>query len=163
MSRRRNAISEQFVPRMVSMPASPAFRVLSRPAHLVLARIEMEHMNHGGGRTAIYQLPTKTSWHMASIVMPSLPPSANWRRSGLSKLHNAGAPGTGSSVHPAYIDSPTATPNTRRVTAPTNGDGFSRWSRRMRLRKARAAIPMRPTFRSSDENELRSEEKTKIQ
>ena len=48
MNKRRNAISEQFVPHMISMLESPAFRVLSRAAHMVLARIEIEHMLHGG-------------------------------------------------------------------------------------------------------------------
>jgi hypothetical protein len=48
MSRRRNAISEQFVPHTRSMLESSAFRVLSRAAHMVLARIEIEHMHHGG-------------------------------------------------------------------------------------------------------------------
>jgi hypothetical protein len=48
MSKRRNAISGQFVPHLLSMLESPAFRVLSRAAHMVLARIEIEHMHHGG-------------------------------------------------------------------------------------------------------------------
>jgi hypothetical protein len=48
MSRRRNAINEQFVPRRLSMLESPAFRVLSRAARMVLDRIEIEHMHHGG-------------------------------------------------------------------------------------------------------------------
>jgi hypothetical protein len=48
MSKRRNAIRDQFVPRTLSMLESPAFRVLSRAAFLVLARIEIEHMHHGG-------------------------------------------------------------------------------------------------------------------
>jgi hypothetical protein len=48
MSRRRNAITDQFVPHTRGMLESPAYRVLSRAAFLVLARIELEHMNHGG-------------------------------------------------------------------------------------------------------------------
>jgi hypothetical protein len=48
MSKRRNAISDQFVPHTLSMLESPAFRVLSRAARMVLDRIEIEHMHHGG-------------------------------------------------------------------------------------------------------------------
>jgi hypothetical protein len=48
MSKRRNAISEQFVPHMLAMLESPAYRVLSRAARMVLDRIEIEHMRHGG-------------------------------------------------------------------------------------------------------------------
>jgi hypothetical protein len=49
MSRqRRNAITDQFVPHTRKMLESPAYRVLSRAALQVLARIEIEHMSHGG-------------------------------------------------------------------------------------------------------------------
>jgi hypothetical protein len=48
MSRRRNAITDQFVPHTRGMLDSPAYRVLSKAAFLVLSRIELEHMNHGG-------------------------------------------------------------------------------------------------------------------
>lgn len=45
---RRNRITEQFAPRPIAMLESPGFRVLSRAAHQVLARIEIESANHGG-------------------------------------------------------------------------------------------------------------------
>jgi hypothetical protein len=50
MSRRqrKNAISDQFVPHLLSMLESPAYRVLSRAARMVLDRVEIEHMHHGG-------------------------------------------------------------------------------------------------------------------
>ena len=48
MSKRRNAIKGQFVPHTLAMLESPAYRVLSRAAHMVLARIQIEHMRHGG-------------------------------------------------------------------------------------------------------------------
>jgi hypothetical protein len=46
--RKRNAIAGQFAARPIKMLESPAFRVLSRGAHQVLARIEIEHAHHGG-------------------------------------------------------------------------------------------------------------------
>jgi hypothetical protein len=46
--KRRNAISGQFAARLIEMLESPAFRVLSKSAHLVLARIEVELAHHGG-------------------------------------------------------------------------------------------------------------------
>jgi hypothetical protein len=48
VKRRRNAISGQFSARLIEMLESPAFRALSRGAHQVLARIEVEHAHHGG-------------------------------------------------------------------------------------------------------------------
>jgi hypothetical protein len=41
-------IEGQFIPRGADMLASPAFRALSLSGHRVLARIEIEHMGHGG-------------------------------------------------------------------------------------------------------------------
>jgi hypothetical protein len=46
--RRRNAIAGQFAARPIKMLESPAYRALSRAAHQVLARIEVEHAHHGG-------------------------------------------------------------------------------------------------------------------
>jgi hypothetical protein len=46
--RRRTSFSGQFAGRLVEMLESPAYRVLSRSALLVMARIEIEHGHHGG-------------------------------------------------------------------------------------------------------------------
>ena len=46
--RRRNAIAGQFAARPIEMLESLAYRALSRAAHQVLARIEVEHAHHGG-------------------------------------------------------------------------------------------------------------------
>ena len=40
--KRRNRINEQFSARLIEMLESPAYRVLSRSAHLVISRIEVE-------------------------------------------------------------------------------------------------------------------------
>ncbi len=45
---KRNAIAGQFAARPIAMLESPAYRVISRAAHQVLARIEIEHAHHGG-------------------------------------------------------------------------------------------------------------------
>jgi hypothetical protein len=45
---RKNQIMEQFFSRLIAMLASPAFGVLSRAAHQVLARIEIESARRGG-------------------------------------------------------------------------------------------------------------------
>jgi hypothetical protein len=44
----RNAINNQFVPHTRKMLESFAYRTLSRAAHQILARIEIEHLSHGG-------------------------------------------------------------------------------------------------------------------
>jgi hypothetical protein len=46
--RRRNRIGGQFAPRLIEMLRSPAYRILSRAALQVLARIEIELADHGG-------------------------------------------------------------------------------------------------------------------
>src|SRR5271169_4393218 len=46
--RRRNAIGGQFAARKIEMLESRAYRVLTRSAHQVLSRIEIEHARHGG-------------------------------------------------------------------------------------------------------------------
>ena len=56
--KRRNRISGQFAPRIIEMLESPAFRVLSRSAHMVLARIEIELAHHGGNDNG--RLPVTT-------------------------------------------------------------------------------------------------------
>ena len=45
---RRNRIGEQFAPRTIRMLESPAYRVLSRSGHRILARVEIEMAHHGG-------------------------------------------------------------------------------------------------------------------
>jgi hypothetical protein len=44
----RNQISGQFAWRLIEMLRSPAYRVLSRAAHQILARLEIELADHGG-------------------------------------------------------------------------------------------------------------------
>jgi hypothetical protein len=46
--RRRNRISGQFSARLIEMLESPAYCTLSRAAHLVISRIEVELAHHGG-------------------------------------------------------------------------------------------------------------------
>jgi hypothetical protein len=46
--KRRNSISGQFAARTIVMLESPAYRVLSRSAHMVIARVEIELGHHGG-------------------------------------------------------------------------------------------------------------------
>jgi len=53
--RRARKIEGQFVPRLVEMIESPAYRVLSLSARRCLDRIEIEHMHHGGRENG--QLP----------------------------------------------------------------------------------------------------------
>jgi hypothetical protein len=50
--KRRNKINEQFSARSIEMLESPAFRVLSRAARMVLDRIEIELAHHGGNDAA---------------------------------------------------------------------------------------------------------------
>ena len=56
--RRRNQISAQFSARLIGMLEAPAYRALSRSAHLVIARIEVELGHHGGNDNG--RLPVTT-------------------------------------------------------------------------------------------------------
>lgn len=56
--KRRNQISGQFSPRLTEMLKSPAYRVLSRSAHMVISRIEIELGSHGGNDNG--RLPVTT-------------------------------------------------------------------------------------------------------
>ena len=56
--KRRNQINEQFSARLISMLESPAYRALSRTAHLVISRIEVELAHHGGNDNG--RLPVTT-------------------------------------------------------------------------------------------------------
>jgi hypothetical protein len=46
--KRRNRISGQWSPRLIEMLESPAYRVLSRAAHQIISRVEIELAHHGG-------------------------------------------------------------------------------------------------------------------
>jgi hypothetical protein len=48
MMKRRNSISGQFSARLIEMLESPAYRVLSRSAHMAISRVEIELGHHGG-------------------------------------------------------------------------------------------------------------------
>src|SRR6266478_9520309 len=47
-SRRRTTIGGQFAWRLIEMLESPAYQVLSKSGHRVLARLEIEMAHHGG-------------------------------------------------------------------------------------------------------------------
>jgi hypothetical protein len=48
IAKRRNSISGQFAARTIEMLESPAYRVMSRSAHMVISRVEIELGHHGG-------------------------------------------------------------------------------------------------------------------
>ena len=48
IAKRRNSISGQFAARTIEMLESPAYRVMSRAAHMVISRVEIELGHHGG-------------------------------------------------------------------------------------------------------------------
>jgi len=56
--KRRNQISGQWSARLIEMLESPAYRVLSRSAHQVISRIEIELGHHGGNDNG--RLPVTT-------------------------------------------------------------------------------------------------------
>jgi hypothetical protein len=73
--KRRNSISGQFAARTIAMLESPAYRTLSRSAHMVIARVEIELGHHGGNDND--QLPVTTEDFIAygmhrSSVAPAL-------------------------------------------------------------------------------------------
>jgi hypothetical protein len=75
MMRRRNRISGQFAARTIEMLESPAYRMLSRSAHMVISRVEIELAHHGGNDNG--RLPVTTEDFIAygmdrSSVAPAL-------------------------------------------------------------------------------------------
>jgi hypothetical protein len=56
--KRRNQISGQFSTRLIEMLESPPYRVLSRSAHMIISRIEIELAHHGGNDNG--RLPVTT-------------------------------------------------------------------------------------------------------
>jgi hypothetical protein len=56
--KRRSRISGQYSARLIEMLESPAYRTLSRSAHMVISRIEIELAHHGGNDNG--QLPVTT-------------------------------------------------------------------------------------------------------
>ena len=61
--KRRNRISGQWSARLIEMLESPAYRVLSRSAHMVISRVEIELAAHGGNDNG--RLPVTTDDFMA--------------------------------------------------------------------------------------------------
>jgi hypothetical protein len=73
--RRRNHISGQFSARLIEMLESPAYRVLSRSAHMVISRVEIELGHHAGNDNG--RLPITTEDFIAygmdrSSVAPAI-------------------------------------------------------------------------------------------
>ena len=70
--KRRNSISGNWSPRMIEMLEAPAYRVLSRSAHMVISRVEIELGHHGGNDNG--RLPVTTEdfvaygMHRASVA-----------------------------------------------------------------------------------------------
>lgn len=56
--KRRNRINGQWSARLIEMLESPAYRALSRSAHMVISRIEIELAHHGGNDNG--RLPVTT-------------------------------------------------------------------------------------------------------
>jgi len=72
MIKRRSTIGGQWSPRLIEMLESPAYRALSRAAHLIISRIEIELGHHGGNDNG--HLPVTTDQfvqygvHRASVA-----------------------------------------------------------------------------------------------
>jgi len=70
--KKRNAINGQFSARLVEMLESPAYRALTRAAHKVISRIEVEFGHHGGndnGRLPVtYEQFEEYGLHRASVA-----------------------------------------------------------------------------------------------
>lgn len=70
--KRRNSISGNWSPRLIEMLESPAYRALSRSAHMVISRVEIELGRHGGNDNG--RLPVTTEdfvaygMHRASVA-----------------------------------------------------------------------------------------------
>ena len=67
--KRRNSVNGQFAVRLIEMLESPAYRVLSRSAHMVLARIEIELAHHGGNDNGRF----RRIWNAPHICRACIP------------------------------------------------------------------------------------------
>jgi hypothetical protein len=119
--RRKNAIAGQFAARLIEMMESPAFRVLSRAAHMVLARLEIEHARHGGrenGRLPVtYEQFQEYGLHRRTIA----PAIRELRVLGFVDVTERGAAGN------ADLRRPTLYRITFRNAAGQPGDGTHEW------------------------------------
>jgi hypothetical protein len=154
--RRGNAISGQFIARLVEMHQSPAFRVLSLTAHRVLARIEIEHAAHGGKENG--KLPcTYDHFNEYGVDRHAIAPAirelvalgfvevtrrgcggnASYRQMSLYRLtyrHVEGAPGDG-------------THEWREIKSMTEAEAVARWARRAGRRRPARTMTAHPALR----------------
>ncbi len=120
---RRNAIAGQFAARPIAMLESPAYRALSRGAHQVLARIEIEHAHHGGADNG--QLPcTYDDFERYGLHRRSIAPAVRELEAlGFIRLTQRGCAGNAQFRQPSFYRL------TFRHTKDDTGDGSHEWRR----------------------------------
>jgi hypothetical protein len=128
----KRRISGAFVPHTLKLLSSPAWRALSREAHLLLGRIEIEHMRHGGqenGRLIIpyADLETYIGGHCRVVTRALLDVEAL----GLLQISR------GRAGHGVYH-----LPNTYRLTylATTDAPPSNEWAQIKTLEEAKARL-----------------------
>ena len=118
--RRRNRISEQFSARLIEMLESPAYRTLSRSAHLVISRIEVELGHHGGNDNG--RLPVTTDDFVSyGIHRASVAPAIRESEAlGFIRVTERGRGGNAEHRSPNYFFLTFAHARTSRAQPPTH-------------------------------------------
>lgn len=135
--RRNNSISGQFSARLIEMLASPAYRVLSRAAHMVLARIEVEHGNHGGNDNG--RLPvTFDDFEEYGVERHAIAPALREVEAlGFAYVTQRGNPGQANRRRPNYFRL-----TYRPLPTDRKGDGTHEWRRIQTIDEARVVAKL---------------------
>ena len=135
--RRRNRINEQFSARLIPMLEAPAYRALSRSAHLVIARIEIELGHHGGNDNG--RLPVTTEDFVAyGMHRGSVAPAIREAEAlGFIRVTEHGRGGNAEYRSPNYFFLTFAHNRNSRAQPPTHD-----W-RRIRTMRKRRRLPVR--------------------
>jgi hypothetical protein len=103
--RRKTTIDGQFVPHLIEMLESPAYRALSLSGHRVLARLEIEQGHHGGTENG--RLPvTPDDFKRYGIERKSIAPALREVQAlGFVRITERGRPSKSDFVrHPNYFE-----------------------------------------------------------
>ncbi len=152
--RGRKAISRPFAPRPVEMLESPPFRVLSRAAHQVLARIEIEFGHHGGkdnGRLPVTYADFEKYGIHSNMIAPAL---RELEALGFIQITEHGCAGN------AEFRRPSKYRLTYRHTDNEAGDGTHEWRRTTTI--AQAEEIAKDARQNADPCKVTKAKKTKI-
>jgi hypothetical protein len=136
---------------------------MSRAAHMVLARIEIEHMHHGGKENghlpATYEDFVRYGIHRHAIA----PAIRELQMLGFIEIIARGRAGNREFRSPNRYRLTYCPAKGEPAMARKNGGGSNHWNRRIKSQSARVTRAIKPMFRSSDKSKRPTTERTKFQ